>query len=194
MPDVTPGGVVYPLPSDEPRWQAARDLGVSVDDPSGLAFTGKVRCLQTDFTSPQTFPDDTTLSRVTDWEPQTLSLTATDQGDACGIVLEGTDDDVLRVTEAGFYTLYANYPFVATGGGGIRRTALRDPDTGEYYQTRSESCGTTAGFVGADVWALVWLEPGTRVVVEAAQNSGGPLDGGNDRTRTLWLVTKMRFM
>lgn len=195
MATITSAGVKIPQRGDEPRFQALRELGESVDVPADLAFTGKIRCLQTD--SVQTFPNTTTLSRINNWEPHAggvSALGATDQGDACGIFLENPLSAILRVTDPGFYFMYANYTFVATGGGGIRRTALRNPDTGEYYQTRSIDSEPTVGFMGAEVTQIVWLDAEQRIIAEAAQNSGAPLDGGNDNTRVMWLVAKLRLM
>lgn len=192
MPEFTTGGIRIPLGTDQPRRNATEQLARSIDDPQGVTYRGKIRNLQT--SSSQSFASTTTLSTVNNWIPAGGARGDTDQGNGCGITLGGTNSEQLTVSEAGFYFMYANYPWASTAGGGIRRVALRDPDSGAYYQSNSDSGEAGTNFLGANVSCLVWLAEGQSIIVEAAQNSGGNLNGGNVSTRTAFIVAKFRLM
>lgn len=192
MPEFTTSGVRVPLGTDQPRRNVLEQMARSIDDPQGVVYRGKVRNLET--SSGQTFTSSTSLSPVVNWTAATTTArSAADQGDECGILLGGGSSEQLTVQEDGFYMLYANYPW-ASAAGGIRRTALFDVTNSNYLQTRSMSAGEGTGFLGADVWALAWLDAGTSLRVDASQSSGGNLDGGNVPSRTSWIVAKARLM
>lgn len=191
MPEFTTGGVRIPLPTDQPTRNAIEQLGRSIDNPQGVTYRGKIRNLET--SAVQDFPSTTALSTVINWTPATASRADTDQGNECGIILGGANSEQLTVSEDGFYFMYANYPW-AIAASGIRRVALRDPDNGNYYQTNSDSGSAGTGFLGANVSQFVWMVEGQSVIVEAAQSSGGNINGGNVSSRTSFIVAKFRLM